>query len=64
MLLTEKFINRLNENGIVNEILKEVVMLKSIEDATSEHTLIWAHREEAQRAQKSTRNEIKVEKDL
>ena len=47
-LLTEQFINKLNDNGIVDEMFKEVDMLEDIENATSDHILLWVHRVEAQ----------------
>ena len=37
-LLTEKFINGLNDNELVDEVLKEVTTLQDIEDTTSECT--------------------------
>ena len=40
-LLTEQFINGLNENGMINEIPEEVAILEDIDDATSEHVLLW-----------------------
>ena len=48
-LLTEQSINGLNDNGMVDEILKEVAMLEDIEHAASKHVLLWIHRVEAQR---------------
>ena len=42
----------MNDDGMVNEILKEVAMLKNIEDAASECVLLWACKMEAQRVQK------------
>ena len=59
MLLTEQFINGLNDNGMVGEILKKVATLEEIEDASSEHILVWACRVEVQKAQKSALHEIK-----
>ena len=44
---------------MIDEILKEVVPLEDIEDALSEHVFLCAHREEAQRTQKSPLNYIK-----
>ena len=48
-LLKEHFINEFNDDGMVDEILKEVVMLENIEDTTTEHVLLWAHRVGGQR---------------
>ena len=53
-LLTEQFIGGLNDEGMIDEILREVVTLGNIEDVTSEHVLILAHRVKAERAQNST----------
>ena len=40
----------------------EVAILEDTENATRECVLLWVHREEAQRVQKSALNEIKEEK--
>ena len=58
-LLTEQYINGLNNDGMGDEILKEVVMLEDTEDTTSEHVSLWVCRVEAQRKQKSALYEIK-----
>ena len=39
MLLTEQFINGLNDNGTVDEILKEIFILEDIKDATREQVV-------------------------
>ena len=52
-LLTEQFIGGLNDEGMTDEILRDVAMLGNIEEATSEHVLTWACRVEGQRAQRS-----------
>ena len=36
---------------MIQEIPKEVAMLEDIEDATSEHVLLWVHRVEAQKTE-------------
>ena len=41
-LLTEQCIGRLNDKGIMYEILREVAMFEDIKEATSEHVLTWA----------------------
>ena len=46
-LLTEQFIVGLNDEGTIDEILREVATGEDIEDAMSEHMLIWAHKVEA-----------------
>ena len=38
-LLKEQFIVRLNLDGMTDEILREVIAPKNIEEATSEHVL-------------------------
>ena len=63
-LLTEQFINGLNDEWMVYEKLKEVAILEDTKDATCECVLLWACRVEAQRVQKSSLNEIKEAKDL
>ena len=45
-LLTEQFTNRLNDDGMVNEILKEVATLEDIEGTTNEHVLLLVHSEQ------------------
>ena len=49
---------------MVDEILKEVATLEDIEDAISGCVLLWAHRLEVQRTQKSAPNEMKEAKDF
>ena len=51
-LLMEQFISGFNDDGMINEILKEVATLKGIKDAPSKHVLLWVHRIKVQRAQK------------
>ena len=63
-LLTEQFINALNDNGMFHEILKEVTTLKDTEDATSDCDLLWVCRVEVKRAQMSTLHEIKEATDF
>ena len=48
--MTEQFIGGCNDEGMIDEILKEVAMLEDIEDVISEHVLIWSCTVEAQRA--------------
>ena len=55
-LLTEKFIGGHNDEGMTDEMLREV--------ATSEHILTWVHRVVVQRAQRSAFNSIKEAKEL
>ena len=49
---------------MIDEILKEVTMLKNTKDATSKYVLICAHRLEAKWAQKFALNDIKEAKDF
>ena len=49
---------------MINKILREVVTLEDIEDATSERMLIWALREEVQRALKVALGNIKEAKEF
>ena len=58
ILITEQFINGLNDDWICDKILKEVAMLEDIEDTKSECVLLWEYKVEVQRAQKSSLNEI------
>ena len=39
--LTEQFIHRLEKEGIINDILREVSTLEDIDDATSKWVLLW-----------------------
>ena len=63
-LLTEQFIGGLNDNGIIDEILREVTMLVDIEEAISACVLTLVHRLEANRAQRSALNNIKEAKEF
>ena len=62
-LLTQQFISWHNDDGMVNEILKEAATLQDIEDAMNEHVLLWIQRVEAQRVKKLALNKIKEAKD-
>ena len=42
--LTEQFIHRLDDKGMISEILREVSMLEDIDDTTSEWILLVAQR--------------------
>ena len=46
------------------EFLREVSTPENIEKATSEHVIIWVHRVEEQRAQRSVLNNINEHKDF
>ena len=46
-LVTEQFINGLNDNGMLNKILKEVATQEDIDDTTSECILLLLHIVEA-----------------
>ena len=63
-LLFEQFTSGLNDDGMVNEILKEVAMLEDVEDGTSSWVLLWAYRVKGQRGWKSAHNEIKEAKEF
>ena len=56
------FISGINDDGMIDEILKEVAMLEDTEDATSECVLLWVHRVEEHRVQKSALNDIREAK--
>ena len=60
--MAEQFISGLNDNGMINEILKIVDTLEDIEDATSKFVFLWACRIEAQRVQKLALNDIEEER--
>ena len=62
-LLAEQFTDRLTDNGMTDEILREVTTLENIE-ATSEHKLSLECKVEAQRTQRSTPHNIKESKDF
>ena len=63
-LLTKQFINGINDDGMQDEILKEVATLDNIEDTTSEHVLLGACRVEVQRVQKSALHDINEAKEF
>ena len=50
------------DNSMIDEFLKEVATLENIEDAMSEHVLLWACMLVALRMQKSELNNIKEAK--
>ena len=50
-LLTEEFINGLNDDGMVDETLKEVATLEDTEDTIHVPVLLHVHRLEAYSAQ-------------
>ena len=58
-LLTQLFISGLNNDGMIDEILKEVAISEDTDDATRERVLLWAHKIEVQMAQKSALNDKK-----
>ena len=62
-LQSEQVITGINDDGTINEILKEVATLEDTEDAPSKHVLLWAHRVEVQRAQNSALYDIKEAKE-
>ena len=61
-LMTEQFNNELNDDEMVDEILKEVTTIEDIEDALHVHVLLCVHRVEVQRVQKSALHEIRGER--
>ena len=61
-LLTEQLLKGLHDDGMVNEILKEVTTLGDIVDATHRHILLQACRVEVQRVQNSALHEIRDER--
>ena len=56
---TEQFIHRLDDEGKISEILKEVSTLEGINVPTSEWVLLWAQRVAAPKMQKETTDNIK-----
>ena len=63
-LLREQFIGRLTEDGMTNEILREVTTLENIEEAVGEHMLGWVHRMQVQKAPRSVLHNIREAKDF
>ena len=61
---TEEFSSGLDDEGMINEILREVSLLEDINDAISERILLWTWRIEAHRLQKETLDNMKEAKDL
>ena len=62
-VLTEQFIYKIDDEDMVNEILRGVSALKDIDDGTRERVLLWAQRVEAKRTQKEALNTIKEAKE-
>ena len=62
--LTKQFINRLDDEAMISEILRKLSALEDIDDATSEPVLLCAQRVHAQRAQKEALNNIKEAKEF
>ena len=50
-LLMEQFISGIDDNGMMNEIIKEVATLQDIRYPAGKCMLLWAHNIEVQRAQ-------------
>ena len=57
-LFTEEFIGGVNDEGMTEDILRELATLEDIEEATTEHVLTWACRVEVQRTQGIALNTI------
>ena len=57
--LKEQFINGLDDETIIVEIIKELTALKETSEVSSEQTLMGAQRIEAQRAQKDVLDNIR-----
>ena len=51
--LKEQFINSINDNDMMTEIIRELITVLKTSDLTSEHVLAWVRRVKAQRAQKA-----------
>ena len=51
--IKEQFINGLNDDGMIVEIIKELTSINDTRPVTSEQVLAWARRVEAERAQNS-----------
>ena len=63
-LLTEQLISRLEGDGMIDEIHKEVATLEGIEDANDKDVLLQEQGVEVQRAPKSAISDIKETKDF
>ena len=55
--LKEQFINGINDNDMMIEILREWAAIKKTNELSSEQVLAWARRVEAQRASENTTNQ-------
>ena len=62
--LKEQFIHGLNDKNRLEEIIKELITVKSNEQITSGNVLAWAKRVEAQRAQAAVMRTITKSKDF
>ena len=63
-MLTEQFISVLDDEGMISEFLREVLMLEDIENVTSKGVLLWTQRVEVQKVQTKVLNNIKEAKDF
>ena len=57
--MTEQFINGLDDEVCIGEIIRELTALKDINEVTSDHILMWT-----QRAQKEVLDNIRDEKEF
>ena len=62
--LTEQFIHGLDDKVMTGEIMRELTVLKDINEATSSQILIWAQRVEVQRAQKEVLDHSREDKEF
>ena len=51
--LKEQFINGINDDDEITDIMRELTTIKKANESTSEQVLPWAGRVEVQRAQKT-----------
>ena len=63
-LLTEQFIGGINNEGMTDEILREVATLEDVQKATSECILALVHRLEVQRTQRIMSTSIQEAKEF
>ena len=62
--LKEQFIHGINDKNMLEEIIKELMTVKSDEQIISQNVLAWAKRVEAQRAQAAVMSTINKSKEF
>ena len=64
MVFREQFINGLNDDGMIVEIIHELISRSDTSSVRSEQVLAWLRRVEAQRAQNAMIDGLKKNEEL